>query len=197
MRPYADLHGADLAKANLHGAEGVGVNFHEAKLAGACLVRADFRNSDFYCANLSNTDLLGANLSYTNLQWTDLRGANLGDTDFTGATLPNFQLCPEGKFIGWKKVCIDSKGYILKLQILGDRSSSLIGRKCRTSKAKVLSAFDIGGSETTETVFSSMHDRNFKYTVGEIVTAEYDSDIRIECTSGIHFFMTRKEAAEY
>ncbi len=43
-----------------------------------------------------------------------------------------------------------------------------------------------------------MHDPNFIYRVGESVEVEgYNPDIRVECTTGIHFFMTLDEAVEY
>ena len=45
--------------------------------------------------------------------------------------------------------------------------------------------------------WESLRTGDFKYTLGEIAKADLDTDIRIECTSGIHFFMTRKEAEEW
>jgi hypothetical protein len=46
---------------------------------------------------------------------------------------------------------------------------------------------------------SPTHTQNaLEYKEGEIVVADsYDDDIRIECTNGIHFFMTRKEAKDW
>jgi hypothetical protein len=39
---------------------------------------------------------------------------------------------------------------------------------------------------------------NLVYTVGEIALPDkYDDDIRVECSSGIHFFITEKEAREF
>ena len=39
---------------------------------------------------------------------------------------------------------------------------------------------------------------NTAYQAGEMTYPDgYDPDIRIECTSGIHFFMTKQEAEEY
>ena len=36
------------------------------------------------------------------------------------------------------------------------------------------------------------------YTVGNYVSPDsYDPDIRIDCTNGIHVFLTRKEAVEF
>ena len=83
---------------------------------------------------------------------------------------------------------------ILKLLISkhSKRVNSLVGRKCRASKVKVLKALN-----SNDTVFYSSHDNKFKYTVGEWISTEMDDDIRVECTKGIHFFITKKEAEEY
>jgi hypothetical protein len=35
------------------------------------------------------------------------------------------------------------------------------------------------------------------FTVQEAKADNYDPGIRVECTAGIHFFMTRREAEEY
>ena len=61
---------------------------------------------------------------------------------------------------------------------------------------RVLAAFDADGKKLTGT-FMSQHDNKFTYTVGKRVTAKLDSDVRVECTSGIHFFITRLEAEDY
>lgn len=43
-----------------------------------------------------------------------------------------------------------------------------------------------------------MHDMSFTYRVGETVEVEdFDHDRWNECTTGIHFFITRIEAVEY
>ena len=104
--------------------------------------------------------------------------------------------CPEeGSFIGFKK-CSDDR--IVKLEVLADsKRSSATGRKCRCDKAKVLSISDINGlQEFNEAI--SIHDPNFNYRVGEIVSVNNFCDDRWdECASGIHFFITRQEAVEY
>jgi len=39
---------------------------------------------------------------------------------------------------------------------------------------------------------------SFKYEKGKVIVPDkYCDDIRIECSNGIHFFMTRKEAVEF
>jgi hypothetical protein len=49
-----------------------------------------------------------------------------------------------------------------------------------------------------DTVGIGMHDGKTRYIAGERVEADgWDDDIRVECTHGIHFFVTLREAREY
>ena len=157
--------------------------------------RADLRG-----ANLSRADLRGANLCGADLRGADLRGANLCRVDLCGAknldtVLYNestsfFALqCPEeGNFIGWKKC---ANGAIVKILITGKRSSAT-SRKCRCSEAKVL---EISGGLTE---VASTHDYDFIYRLGETVSIpDFDENRWNECSTGIHFFLTRKEAEQY
>jgi hypothetical protein len=99
-----------------------------------------------------------------------------------------FSIVPEeGSFIAFKKVDTE----VIRVQIPEDakRTSTLVGRKCRASHVLVLEG---SGKSPTHTV------SGLEYREGEIVVADsYDDDIRVECTNGIHFFMTRKEAEEW
>jgi len=145
-------------------------------------------------AYLQYANLRGAYLQYANLRGAYLQYANLQDANLQDADLPHFQIVPEeGDFVAWKKV---AQGVILKLQVTGKRTSSLVGRKCRCSEVFVLEALNV--PEGHSGIFKSSHDATFTYEVGKTVTCpDYDDDIRVECTSGIHFFMTCKEAVEY
>jgi hypothetical protein len=45
---------------------------------------------------------------------------------------------------------------------------------------------------------TSQHNPEITYTVGKIIKPDsYNDDIRLECTNGIHFFITKKEAEDY
>ena len=164
-------------------------------------------------ADLSETDLSGANLSGANLYWANLYGADLSEADLSGANLSganlygadlseadniNFPIaCPEqGEFIGFKKVRAD---LIVKLKITEDaKRCSATGRKCRCSKAVVLSITNKDGSDSGLTEAKSKHDANFVYKVGETVEVkDFCEDRWRECSAGIHFFITRKEAEDY
>ena len=172
---------------------GVPANLRGANLRGADLREADLRGADLCWANLS-----GANLSGADLRGADLYGANLYGANLREAKNLNCPLaCPErGSFIGFKKV---RGNYIVELEILADAMrSSATGRKCRCSKAKVVSITNPDGSNAEETSACSGRDPNFIYSVGEIVEVkDFDTNRWNECAPGIHFFITRQEAIDY
>ena len=201
----ADLHGADLRGANLHGADLRGANLRGADLCGADLCYADLHGADLRYANLH-----GADLRYANLHGADLRGANLRGADLCGADLPKLiiaqtRILPdEGDIIGWKKAYVDDtmppRPVIVKLLIPADaQRSNGTGRKCRASTARVLDLQDKqGNSLPPDTTAYSRYDTDFTYKKGETVHVEnFDTNRWNECAPGIHFFITRIEAAEY
>lgn len=139
-------------------------------------------------ANLEEANLCGANLKGANLRGANLRGAKLWGANLEGANLPHFQITPsEGSFIGWKKT---TKG-VIKLLITDDskRTSTLIGRKCRASRVVVLGGDGVGGTGPNYNYIT--------YDEGITIETDFDDDIRVECTKGIHFFMTKLEAEEW
>ena len=164
---------------------------HGKWLHGEDGYRADLRDANLSDANLSGANLSDANLSDANLRDANLRDANLSGANLSGARLATFLILPQlGAFIAWKK----AGGRIVKLEIPADahRTSSLVGRKCRAEFVRVL---DIEGA--TEAITHEYGPRTV-YRIGEIVRPDkYDDDIRVECSHGIHFFMTREEAEEW
>ena len=208
----ANLYGADLSGANLYGANLRLANLYEANLSGADLsfanlYEADLSEADLRRANLYGADLSGANLREANLYGADLYEANLYEADLSGADLYGADLCgakldwplvcPEkGSFIGYKK-CRDD--LIVELEIPEDAlRSSATTRKCRCSKAKVLSITDLDGSEVNVESAVSKKDSGFLYKLGEVVSVDnFDTKRWNECSTGIHFFMNRQEAVRY
>ena len=201
----ADLCDVDLRNADLRCA-----NLRNADLCRANLRNANLRGADLRCANLRNADLLGANLSDANLRGADLRCANLRNADLCRADLFGASIdqmmwdiytvfyplqCPEsGSYIGYKK----ASGLVVELEIPADaRRSSATSRKCRASKAKVLSITDINGNPAGGQVKSN-YDPNFVYAIGETVeVTDFDDNRWNECSTGIHHFITRAEAVIY
>jgi hypothetical protein len=145
-------------------------------------------------ADLSGANLRGADLSWANLRWADLRGAylygadlsgaNLSGANLRGANLPHFSIVPEtGSFRAYKKV--DTGVIELIIPPFAKRTSSLVGRKCRAEFAYV-----IKGSGTSS--------RGGVYEEGKTYYPDsFDDDIRVECSHGVHFFMTKREAEEF
>ena len=179
----ANLSWANLSEANLSGANLSGANLSGANLSGASLYRA----------NLSWVDLSGANLYRANLSWANLSEANLSE-----AKNINYPIaCPEkGSFIAFKKA---SGGFIVELEIPEDaKRCSATTRKCRCSKARVVSITNPDGTETEVTSVASKRDAGFVYKVGEVVEVpNFDENRWNECSPGIHFFITRQEAVDY
>ena len=189
----------------LQGALLQGVDFQDADLRGANLWKVDLeganlQGADLQGAFLQDADLRGANLQGANLQGAKLQGADLDGANLQGAKLPDplVKLPPVGEsFIAWKKV---RGNVVLKLEIPAEspRVSTLTGTKCRAKRVKVLEAFDRLRNSVQEVGFESLYDHTFVYRLGEVVEVkDFDDDIRIACTQGIHFFSTRGEAERY
>ena len=187
----ADLSGADLSGANLRWADLRGAN-----LRGADLRRADLRGADLSEANLRGADLSEANLRGADLSGADLSGAKNIDQSLWNIYTTFYPLqCPEaGAYTGYKK----AGGLIVKLEITEDAlRSSATSRKCRASKALVLSITDLDGNPAGDQVCSD-YDKNFVYKVGKTVEVlDFDVNRWDECSSGIHHFITRAEAVKY
>lgn len=152
-------------------------------------------------ANLSRANLSGANLSGADLSGADLSSAKLSRANLEGILYNEntsfFALqCPEeGSFIGFKK----AGGKIVKLLIPEEaKRSSATSRKCRCSKAKVLSITELDGSDSGLESIQSDYSAGFVYKVGEEVSVpDFDENRWDECSTGIHFFITRDEAVRY
>ena len=179
---------ANLCEADLRGADLRGANLYRANLYGA-----DLREADLRWADLSESILCRANLSGSNLNGSNLSRANLHESK--GINYP--MICPEkGSFIGFKRV---RNNLIVELEITEDAlRSSATGRKCRCSKAKVLSITNIDGTESNTNSARSIWDPDFVYTVGETIEVpNFDTNRWNECAPGIHFFITRQEAVDF
>ena len=214
----ADLRGADLnetilREANLHLATLRGADLMEADLNGATLSGATLIETNLAWSSLRGADLFGANLNYAKLYGVDLYGAHLYLANLVGANLSGANLsganfiadedikypmnCPEkGSFIGFKKV---SNNLIVELEITEDAlRSSATGRKCRCSKAKVLSITNIDGTNSNTNYAVSLRDPAFVYTVGKTVEVpDFDTNRWNDCAPGIHFFISRQEAVDF
>ena len=157
--------------------------------------RAYLCGADLRDAYLCGADLRDADLRDANLRDADLRDAKNIDSMIWSICTAFYPLqCPEsGSYIGYKK----ARGLIVELEIPADAlRSSATSRKCRASKAKVLSISDTDGNPAGEQVESD-YDSSFVYVVGETVeVSDFDTNRWNECAPGIHHYITRAEAVK-
>ena len=154
--------------------------------------RANLRGADLRDANLCGADLRGANLCGANL--CGAKNIDQLTWNIYSAFYP--LQCPEsGSYTAYKKASCR----IVELLIPADaKRSSATSRKCRASKAVVVSITTLNGNPCVENQVCSDHDRSFIYTVGETVEVKnFDENRWNECSTGIHHFITRAEAVKY
>ena len=217
-----DLRGSDLRSANLRSAD-----LRSADLTYADLRGVDLRGANLSDVDLRGANLRSADLTYAGLRGADLRGSDLRGSDLTYADLRYIIMsedtkinypplaCPEkGSFIGYKKAYLSKPAdgtdgssnyfieytpFIVELRITEDAlRSSATGRKCRCSKAEVLSITNLDGSIASINEVYSKFDPDFIYKVGETIEVNiFNTDRFCECAPGIHFFITREEAVNY
>ena len=204
----ADLSGADLSGANLVGADLSRTHLPGANLSGADLSRTHLPGADLSKANLSGANLFGANLSKANLSGANLFGANLSGADLSKAlnidtlswdsNTAFYPLqCPEtGTYTAYKK----ANNLIVELEIPYDAlRSSATSRKCRASKAKVISITDLAGRPAGDRVLSDYaYSPKIEYIVGQTIEIpNFDTNRWRECAPGIHHYITREEAVKH
>ena len=199
VKARANLARANLARANLAGANLADAYLAGAYLAGAYLARANLADAYLADAYLARADLAGANLARANLADANLADANLAGAYLAGAYLADAKnaefaiaqtrILPDGDLIGWKKC---TRGVIVKLRIPeAAKRSHAFGRKCRAEYADVV---EVIGAD----VGISKHDSSTEYRVGQrVIPDRFDENWAEECSSGIHFFITRLEAENY
>ena len=123
--------------------------------------------------------------------------------------------CPEeDSFIAWKKIFVETnelklREALCKLKIPKDAlRTSGIGNKCRASKVKVLKIIGVENPQINELRRTtgkkykagfSINYPKFKYEVGKVVEPldDFDPNRFHECSSGIHFFMSKQDAINY
>lgn len=119
----------------------------------------------------------------------DLSYSNLSGSNLSEAKNFHYSILPDGEITGWKKL---QGGIVCELLIPREsvKVCTPIGRKCRTNRALVVSL-------SSGTVGFSQYDSGFTYEVGQWVETTLDKDFRVECSTGIHFFITKEEAENY
>jgi len=162
----------------------------EEALAEIEAAQKDGRDANLEGANLEGGDLLGARLGGAILWGASLRGAKLDGAHWDHMTV-GLDAAPEGALIGWGK----KKGHIVKMRIPEDAP-----RSCATTRkyrAAWVETLEIADGQMTSLEYETEYG-HIRYAVGEITRADsWDEDRWNECSHGIHFFLTRREAEQW
>lgn len=170
---------------------------------GEKFVNCEFKNCDFVNANLSESTFINCKCDISTKgfqlvcpekgEYTAYKKAKIYVYDKSGKNATSDMM--NGKY----KYDAHDEYVIIELKIPKDaKRSSATTRKCRASKAKVLSITSIDGKKHYKIAFAG-YNSNFFYKVGKTVvpTNGYEENRWIECAAGIHHFITRDEAVDY
>ena len=203
----ADFTNSRLRRANFHDADCTDCNFENADCTECDFIRANLSNAHlentcFYLSTFKETKLTNA-MAYG----ADFRECDFDDCDLTSIhtdedTAGFYLTCPEkGEFTAFKKAELYGCGerVIVELKVPASaRRSSACSRKCRVSKAKVVSITSLDGKKKYTQNAYSMHSSSFVYKIGQTVEVNnFDKNRWNECSTGIHCFITRDEAVHY
>jgi hypothetical protein len=185
---YLLVHNGQFKNCNL-----ANKSIRRAMFDSCIFTECNFSGSDINKTSLNDSTFRECNFNKTNLENTSMKGCSFKNCTFLDTTFPDFQI-PQGQdLLGYKKVRYGTKGKIVTLLIpkQAKRTACLISRKCRAEYAIVLK----GAGRPCRSSFNW----NFIYKNGETVKPRYpyNPDPTQECTSGIHFFITREEAEDY
>lgn len=203
-----------ISYSNLTGTEFTNVSFEHVVFTENNMRSVVYFKSQLKSVKMNKCVMFESGFLETSFEDVTIYKSNLDDSSVKESNFDNIRLirnsgtllnCPvEGSFIGFKGLCSKNRRNLLicKLEIPMDaKRSNAFGRKCRCSKAKVLKilAMDDEYNFTipVEKGFS-LHESGFEYKVGEMVYPDsFDDDRWIECSNGIHFFMTKQETIDY
>lgn len=170
-------------------------SFYNCNFKNACCCGAIFRNTAFYDADLTNVNMYEAD--FTN---ADFVRCKLDNIRYDECTCGIALACPEkGSFTAFKKAKLyNDNNCIVELQVPADAlRSSATTRKCRVSKAKVVAVYTMDGKSIKQNAYS-IQTRSFVYKIGKIVEVKnFDKNRWNECSTGIHCFITKREAEQY
>ena len=192
----AYFNDCDLSEVEMNnGANFAGATFDKCNFKNACCCGAIFRNTAFYDADLTNVNMYKAD--FTN---ADFVRCKLDNIRYDECTCGIALACPEkGSFTAFKKAKLyNDNNCIVELQVPADAlRSSATTRKCRVSKAKVVAVYTMDGKSIKQNAYS-IQTRSFVYKIGKIVEVKnFDKNRWNECSSGIHCFITKREAEQY
>lgn len=198
----ANLKDASFCNCNMTEAEVACTNCEDALFDHCNLTETSFYSAKCYAATWSKCDFIRTNLNETDCRQADFNNCNFEDLTTDEDTTGYYLNCPEkGEFTAFKKAELygGMERVIVELTVPASAlRSSASSRKCRVSKAKVVSITSLDGKKRYKCNAYSMHSSSFVYKIGATVEVKnFDKNRWNECAPGIHCFITRQEAVKY
>ena len=198
----------DLTGAKFSGCDLTHVIFTNCDLTDALFINANLVGAEFYNCKVSCNIICmdGLNLKVPTLLYDNQLRAdyNFYDNDnnkiYVLRNIERYLYTEHQELVGYKIVeSEDSPRKILLCKLLIPSYAKRIiieNGKCRCDIAKVLRLYTRNGEDFQGKAKPFIQrDSKLRYEVGKNVCADsYDDCIYIECSGGIHFFMTEEEA---
>ena len=157
----------------------------KAQVSGEAWVSGDARVSDKAWVS-GNARVYGEALVYGEAQVS-------GEARVQSMTIEELSIVSEGTILVYKK--LRDGIAILEIPKNAKRVGGICGRKCRAEYAKVI-RIEKDGKEIKKSV--DLYSGELEYVSGKTVKPNsFNSNPRIECSTGIHFFLTRTEAERF
>jgi len=206
-----NLMGQDLSNLLFEDLELSNILFRGCNLAGATFRNCEFWNTDFAgCIVDEKTLFTGCFMNgWTSMSLCHNANAraelvpNAFDSDLYHAITFKLPLKKTREFTGYKVAVTKNNTLVLvTLKIPADaRTVVFKGQKCRASKVKVSGFAKLDGTPLPDdtVAYSWVYTRTKSvYAKDRMVIADsFDDRPSEECTNGIHFFLTKKEAIEF
>lgn len=196
-----DLHHMDFSLSSFQDVRLDHVNFENSSVENALfdgnsLYGANFQNANMKTAAFRECDMRTCNIKGANLYGAVLEHAKLDDIQSDDDTQWFRMCCPEkGPILGYKK-CVNDRVVQLLIPADAKRTSATLP-SCRCNKAKVLTIKNFDETEEYEEAWSLV-DENFVYRKGQWVEVkDFNEDRWMDSTTGIHFWMERRQALGY
>lgn len=203
---HLDLTGAKFSGCNL-----THVIFKNCDLTDALFINANLVGAEFYSCRVSCNIICmdGANLKVPTLLYDNQLRADCGFYDYSNneiaylERIERYVYTEHQELVGYK--IVESQDYPSKVLICELLIPSYAKRiviengKCRCDIAKVLRLYTLRGEDFQGKAKPFIQrESKLRYEVGKNVCADsYDDCIYIECSGGIHFFMTEQEARKF
>ena len=171
------------------------VYFNFSSIVNALFEKVNIENFFTNCCDFELTTFINSEISKYTFFNTNMVKCRARTTQII---FPSY-VPSHGSFIAWKKALIeDGSEVIVKLRVPEDAIRYSTRHKCRANKVEVLGYETLDGEKLPETTkVHSNYNFNFYYKIGVIEAENFDLDPRVECSSGIHFFLSRQDAVNY